>query len=452
MRRSVATLLAAATAAAAPAQAPAQDSSEASRGGSCMAGVRCEPDPRSCMGKGSNTVWGYHVTNAPNASWNGDYSPGSPLVYMDNVLRYDLNGDKLAGHSLYRFAGQWRLAHVDVYGYASGPFGTRADSRNWKEYGKEQLMPIIVSRTTIETQIPGWTSGVACVQTNAALAHFFQRADAEHKWVVAALWRNDCAECDRIWKPLTTAESELHRDTFFLAVDVDRCYEFMQNQPVLSELPVFLLFGTDFKKKLVLSTADIDDVLGCLRSWRRGMQCQAAVAAAGHGDVWEEGLHDRDRTELNPDYQLYTPNLVQDVAYSLSGGVQTLVQLGANDAGGAPAAPSSGGGAALAARGNGSAALPPLDAPRGEALLRLIVEAVAALHAERGRAEHVRAVRAARAAPRRARLLRGPAESAARALQPAPDAAMEADREAGHPDPPPPAPPPSPDSLTHRWM
>ena len=53
------------------------------------------------------------------------------------IRRYDKNGDKRAGRSLYRFNSQWRLAHMDVQGYASGPFGPWPDSSNWLKYGTE---------------------------------------------------------------------------------------------------------------------------------------------------------------------------------------------------------------------------------------------------------------------------------------------------------------------------
>ena len=205
----------------------------------CKMGTKCQPDPNSCMGRGSNTMWGYMVQGAPDSSWNGQYSPGDPLVYRDDVLQYDLNGDKDKGRSLYRANSQWRLGTISVKGYAQGPMGPWPDGSSWLKYGSEEvLVGMTISRTIIPpTGKPAWRGGIACVETESALTYFFRRADAEHKWVVAALWRPDCADCDWMWGTMAAAEPEHKADTFFLAVDVDRCYAIQQNQPVLASPP-----------------------------------------------------------------------------------------------------------------------------------------------------------------------------------------------------------------------
>ena len=69
-------------------------------GGLCKKGAKCEPDPNSCMGRGTNTLYGYIVANAHDASWNGEYSPGDPIQYLDNARRYDLGGVKSRGRTL----------------------------------------------------------------------------------------------------------------------------------------------------------------------------------------------------------------------------------------------------------------------------------------------------------------------------------------------------------------
>ena len=217
-----------------------------------------------------------------------------------------------------RYNSQWRLATIDTLGYASGPFGNFPSSTDWLKYNTEfKLEGMRVDRTIIKTALPAWRSGVACVETEPALQHFFERADREHKWVVAALWRPDCADCDWMWQTMENVEQGFKSDTFFLAVDVDRCYRFVQNQPVLGELPAFLIFGDNFEKKVVLSTPDFNDVLRCLARRRQGMPCTAPEVR--HGDVWEQDNHNADVNTINADYEQYTPNLVQDVAYSLGG-------------------------------------------------------------------------------------------------------------------------------------
>lgn len=69
----------------------------------CPKGTNCQPDPNSCTGRGTNTLWGYRVQGAPDNSWNGEYSPGDPLQYIDNAPRFDKNGDKGLGRTLYRY-------------------------------------------------------------------------------------------------------------------------------------------------------------------------------------------------------------------------------------------------------------------------------------------------------------------------------------------------------------
>lgn len=294
----------------------------------CRKGTKCQPDPNSCMGRGTNTLWGYMVQGAPDNSWNGQYSPGDPLVYMDDVLRYDKDGNKNSQRSLYRANSQWRLATIDKQGYAQGPISPWPDSSTWLEYGKEYKFPkMTVSRTIIPpTNKPAWREGVACVETESALSYFFQRADREHKWVVAALWRPDCSDCDWMWGTMAAAEPEHKEDTFFMAIDVDRCYKFQQNQPILGELPAFLIFAEDFERKVVLSTPDFNDVLRCLEARKAGMQCNREVQ---HGDVWEQDNHNDIVNTLNADYAQYTPNLVQDIGYSLAGYDVANLQLGA---------------------------------------------------------------------------------------------------------------------------
>jgi len=294
----------------------------------CRQGTECQPDPNSCMGRGTNTLWGYMVQGAPENEWNGMYSPGDPFEYLDNVLRYDKDGNKNGGHSLYRANSQWRVGHIDNNGYAQGPISPWPDSNAWLRYGSEFKFPAMtVSRTIIPpTQRPAWREGVACVETESALSFFFQRADREHKWVVAALWRPDCSDCDWMWGTMAAAEPEHKEDTFFMAVDVDRCYKFQQNQPILGELPAFLIFAEDFERKVILSTPDFNDVLRCLEARKAGMQCNREVQ---HGDVWEQDNHNDIVNTLNAEYAQYTPNLVQDVGYSLAGYDVANLQLGA---------------------------------------------------------------------------------------------------------------------------
>ena len=223
------------------------------------------------------------------------------------------------------------------------------------------------AKTILASPKPAWTSGVACVESAKDLQYFFEKADAEHKWVVAALWRPSCTNCDWMWEKMARIEFERHGDTFFLAIDVDRVTSFMQRQPILGELPGFVIFGPDFMKKAVFSTPDADDMLRCLDRLKVAMPCD--MTEVKHGDVWQPADRNPDTGYLNANYAQYTPNLVQDVGYSLSGAGlgQFLLQLDANNtangsSGNATAAappPTRGLPALLAAADNRSAAVPP---------------------------------------------------------------------------------------------
>ena len=384
----------------------------------CKKGAKCEPDPNSCMGRGTNTLYGYIVANAHDASWNGEYSPGDPIQYLDNARRYDLGGVKSRGRTLYRANSQWRLATIDQAGYAQGPLGDSAAATEWYEYGKEKkITGMYTAKTILASPKPAWTSGVACVESAKDLQYFFEKADAEHKWVVAALWRPSCTNCDWMWEKMARIEFERHGDTFFLAIDVDRVTSFMQRQPILGELPGFVIFGPDFMKKAVFSTPDADDMLRCLDRLKVAMPCD--MTEVKHGDVWQPADRNPDTGYLNANYAQYTPNLVQDVGYSLSGAGlgQYLLQLDANNtangssANATAAAPplSRGLPALLAAADNRSAAVPPPAAATSwaarDALRHFIVE-VDAMQRARRRAETRRRAEARRAI-------------AARTLQPA---------------------------------
>ena len=313
----------------------------------CKKGAKCEPDPNSCMGRGTNTLYGYIVANAHDASWNGEYSPGDPIQYLDNARRYDLGGVKSRGRTLYRANSQWRLATIDQAGYAQGPLGDSAAATEWYEYGKEKkITGMYTAKTILASPKPAWTSGVACVESAKDLQYFFEKADAEHKWVVAALWRPSCTNCDWMWEKMARIEFERHGDTFFLAIDVDRVTSFMQRQPILGELPGFVIFGPDFMKKAVFSTPDADDMLRCLDRLKVAMPCD--MTEVKHGDVWQPADRNPDTGYLNANYAQYTPNLVQDVGYSLSApaSASSCSQLDANNT-------------ANGSSGNATAAAPP---------------------------------------------------------------------------------------------
>ena len=119
----------------------------------CKKGAKCEPDPNSCMGRGT-----YIVANANDASWNGEYSPGDPIQYLDNARRYDLGGVKSRGRTLYRANSQWRLATIDQAGYAQGPLGDSAAATEWYEYGKEKkITGMYTAKTILASPKPAWT-------------------------------------------------------------------------------------------------------------------------------------------------------------------------------------------------------------------------------------------------------------------------------------------------------
>ena len=274
---------------------PATADQTATAPSNCRKGTVCEPDVRSCMGRGTNTVWGFHVRNADDATWNGDYSPGSPRTYIENRLRYDLNGDKdqSPGRTLYSFAGQWKLAWLDNEGYANGPFGNTPDSGKWLKYGTEKTIAgMEVRATIIRSDIPGWYKGVVCIETEArallplapctsapapALSPRLRgrrRSRTSSRWPTRSTsgWssrcgrRGDaptrasararrrhlcsshpsvatapnpatsrarrCTDCDRMWKQMEEAEAVHKSNTLFLAVDVNRCYSIYQAPPL----------------------------------------------------------------------------------------------------------------------------------------------------------------------------------------------------------------------------
>jgi hypothetical protein len=170
-------------------------------------------------------------------------------------------------------------------------------------------------------------------------------------------------------------------------------------------------------KKAVFSTPDADDMLRCLDRLKLAMPCD--MTEVKHGDVWQPADRNPDTGYLNANYAQYTPNLVQDVGYSLSGAGlgQFLLQLDANNTANGSSAnataaappPTRGLPALLAAADNRSAAVPPPAAATSwaarDALRQFIVE-VDAMQRARRRAETRRRAEGRRAA-------------AARALQPA---------------------------------
>ena len=246
----------------------------------CKKGAKCEPDPNSCMGRGTNTLYGYIVANAHDASWNGEYSPGDPIQYLDNARRYDLGGVKSRGRTLYRANSQWRLATIDQAGYAQGPLGDSAAATEWYEYGKEKkITGMYTAKTILASPKPAWTSGVACVESAKDL-QYFEKADAEHKgW-----WRR----CGGRRAPTATGCGEDGADRIraarrhLLPRDRRRPRP-VHAAPILSELPGFVIFGPDFMKKAVFSTPDADDMLRCLDQLKLAMPCD--MTEVKHGGV-----------------------------------------------------------------------------------------------------------------------------------------------------------------------
>ena len=263
-------------------------------------------------------------------SWSGEYSPGDPIQYLDNARRYDLGGVKSRGRTLYRANSQW-LATIDQAGYAQGLLGDSGGDRVVRVRQGEEDHRDVHGEDDPRVAEAGVDVGRRVRRVGAGPAYFFSRADREHKWVVAALWRPSRTNCDWMWEKMARIEFERHGDTFFLAIDVDRVTSFMQRQPILGELPGFVIFGPDFMKKAVFSTPDADDMLRCLDRLKLAMPCD--MTEVKHGDVWQPADRNPDTGYLNANYAQYTPNLVQDVGYSLSGAGlgQFLLQLDANN-------------------------------------------------------------------------------------------------------------------------